>query len=297
MSSVPETAGPGVGALVAADRGPTVLRIALGAQLRRLREDSDITRKEAGEALRGSETKITRLELGQTGFKDRDIRDLLTLYGIDDPDDRDQLLDLARQANKPGWWHRYNDLLPNWFETYVGLEQAAQIVRLYETQYIPGLFQTADYAAYIFGLGSRDQAPRLVEMRMRRQRVLTRSDPLRVWALVDEHVLRRQPPNRIAARGQIEHLLELIALPTVTIQVLPETAGPTPAEGGSFSILRFPEPELPDVVYLEQLTGALYLDKDTDLRRYLSLMDVLSAGYALPPDRTPAILREILDSF
>ncbi|WP_024804116.1 helix-turn-helix transcriptional regulator [Nocardia sp. BMG51109] len=280
-----------------ADRGPTVLRIALGGQLRKLREEREITRQAAGDALRASETKITRLELGQTGFKERDMSDLLTLYGVHDADERDRFLALARQANRPGWWHRYSDLLPSWFETYVGLEQAALGIRIYETHYIPGIFQTADYARYIFGLDSREDAQRLVDMRMRRQRILTRTpNPPTVWAVIDEHVLRRQPPDPRVARNQLRHLLELIEQPNITVQVLPETAGPTPAEGGSFSMLRFPEEELPDVVYLEQLTGALYLDKHADLQRYRKLMDILCAGYAQPPEQTPLFLHKLLDT-
>ncbi|RDI46454.1 helix-turn-helix domain-containing protein [Nocardia mexicana] len=283
-------------AQASADRGPTVLRIALGGQLRKLREEREVSRQTAGEALRASETKITRLELGQTGFKERDLSDLLTLYGVNDADERDRLLTLARQANRPGWWHRYSDLLPSWFETYVGLEQAALGIRIYETHYIPGLFQTADYARYIFGLDSRADAQRLVDMRMRRQRILTRTPtPPTVWAVIDEHVLRRQPPDRQVARDQLRHLLDLAQRPNITVQVLPEAAGPTPAEGGSFSMLRFPEEELPDVVYLEQLTGALYLDKNADLQRYRKLMDTLCAGFALSPEQTPIILHDLLD--
>ncbi|WP_280416025.1 helix-turn-helix domain-containing protein [Nocardia carnea] len=279
------------------DRGPTVLRIALGVQLRKLREERGISRETAGEALRASESKIARLELGRTGFKVRDMGDLLTLYGVHDADERDRFLALARQANQPGWWHRYNDLLPSWFETYVGLEQAALGIRIYETHYIPGLFQTADYARYIFGLDSRQDAQRLVDMRMRRQRILTRTpNPPSVWAVVDEHVLRRLPPDPCVARNQLLHLLELTEQPNITIQVLPESAGPTPAEGGSFSMLRFPEEELPDIVYLEQLTSALYLDKAVDLQHYRKLMDTLCAGYAHPVGRTPILLQELLDA-
>ncbi len=279
-----------------AERGPTVLRIALGGQLRKLREEREITRQAAGDVLRASETKITRLELGQTGFKERDMNDLLTLYGVDDPEERDRFLSLARQASLPGWWHRYTDLLPSWFETYVGLEQAAFGIRIYETQYIPGLFQTADYARYIFGLDSREEAQRLVDMRTRRQRILNREpNPPTVWAVIDEHVLRRQPPDPRVARDQLAHLLELVELPNITVQVLPETAGPTPAEGGSFTMLRFPEPELPDVVYLEQLTGALYLDKRQDLLRYRALMDTLCAAYAHPPEQTSDFLQKLLN--
>lgn len=281
---------------VTVERGPTVLRIALGVQLRKMREERGISRGTAGEALRATESKIARLELGRTGFKARDMADLLTLYGVHDADERDRFLALARQANQPGWWHRYNDLLPSWFETYVGLEQAALGIRIYETHYIPGLFQTAEYARYVFGLDSREDAQRLVDMRMRRQRILTRTpNPPSVWAVIDEHVLRRLPPDPCVARNQLQHLLELTEQPNITMQVLPESAGPTPAEGGSFSMLRFPEDELPDIVYLEQLTSALYLDKAADLQHYRKLMDTLCAGYAHPPGRTPLLLRELLD--
>jgi hypothetical protein len=134
-------------------------------------------------------------------------------------------------------------------------------------------------------------------MRMRRQRILDRTpDAPSVWAVVDEHVLRRQPPDPRVARDQLEHLLELIERPNITLQILPESAGPTPAEGGSFSMLRFPESELPDIVYLEQLTGALYLDKRSDLQHYRKLVDVLGADYADPPEQTPVLLNKLLDA-
>src|SRR5262250_3389371 len=125
--------------------GPTVLRILLGSQLRMLREVKGITREEAGYAIRASGSKISRMELGRVSFKERDVADLLALYGVTDGAERDALLDLALKANSPGWWHRYNDLLPGWFQVYVGLEDAATIIRTYEVQFVPGLLQTEDY--------------------------------------------------------------------------------------------------------------------------------------------------------
>lgn len=279
-----------------ADRGPTVLRIALGSRLRRLREERGVDRDAAGDAIRGSHAKISRLETGRTGFKERDLRDLLTLYGITEASEREEFLELARLANKPGWWHQYNDLLPSWFETYIGLEQAASSIRTYEAQFVPGLFQTECYAHNIIGLGHKDETDRRVAMRLRRQEILTREEPPTVWAVVDEAALRRPVGGRDVLRNQIRHLLEVADLPRVTIQILPYSVGGHAAASGSFSILRFIEAELPDIVYAEQLTSALYLDRRQDLELYLQVMDTLSAQ-AEPPQRTPEILSQILAEF
>ncbi|MCP2289748.1 helix-turn-helix domain-containing protein [Nocardia amikacinitolerans] len=275
---------------VVAERGPTVLRIALGGQLRKLRESCNITREAAGDAIRGSHAKISRLELGRTGFKERDIRDLLTLYGVIDPEEREQFLALARQANEPGWWHRYNDLLPTWFGTYLGLEQAANKIRTYEAHLVPGLLQTPEYARAVLALGYDDaDTDRRVAVRQRRQEILHRTDPPIVWAVIDEAALNRPVGGPHVLREQMEHLIALAALPNVTIQVLPYSAGEHAAAGSSFSILRFAEPELPDIVYLEHLTSALYLDRRQDLALYLSVMDRLSVQ-ALPPQKSIEML-------
>ncbi|GGK34901.1 helix-turn-helix domain-containing protein [Nocardia camponoti] len=275
------------------DRGPTVLRIALGGQLRKLREAKGITREAAGEAIRGSHAKISRLELGRTGFKERDIRDLLTLYGVRDPAERDAFFDLARQANEPGWWHRYSDLLPSWFSTYLGLEQAASQIRTYEAQLVPGLLQIPEYTRAIVTTGlADDEAERRVQVRQLRQDVLSRTDPPTVWAIIDEAVLHRPVGGIEVHRAQLRHLVEMSKLPNVTVQVLSYAAGAHAGAGSSFSILRFAEAELPDIVYLEQLTSALYLDRKADLARYLSVMDQLSV-VAEAPHRS----RELLSSY
>jgi len=261
-----------------------VLRIALGGQLRKLRESCNITREAAGEAIRGSHAKISRLELGRTGFKERDIRDLLTLYGVTDLDEREAFLDLARRANEPGWWHRYSDLLPQWFGTYLGLEQAASKIRTYEAHLVPGLLQTPDYARAVLALGSDDaDTDRRVTVRRRRQDILLRADPPIVWAVIDEAALHRPVGGSRVHLEQVEHLIESSDLPNVTVQVLPYSAGEHAAAGSSFSILRFAEAELPDVVYLEHLTSALYLDRSQDLALYRSVMDRLSVQ-AMAPD-------------
>ncbi|MFX0576334.1 helix-turn-helix domain-containing protein [Nocardia nepalensis] len=268
---------------VVVERGPTVLRIALGGQLRDLRVSKGITREAAGDHIRGSHAKISRLELGRTGFKERDIRDLLTLYGVSDAEERERFLELARQANEPGWWHRYSDLLPSWFGTYLGLEQAASKIRTYEAHLVPGLLQTPEYARAVMSLGYEDaDMDRRVQVRIRRQEVLHRADPPTIWAIIDEAALHRPVGGSRVHREQMEHLIELAQLPNVTVQVLPYSAGEHAAAGSSFSILRFAEAELPDIVYLEHLTSALYLDRRQDLALYLSVMDRLSVQAESP---------------
>jgi transcriptional regulator with XRE-family HTH domain len=279
------------------DPGPTILRMVLGGQLRRLREAAGISREAAGEAIRASGAKISRLELGRVGFKERDVADLLTLYGIDQPDEREACLSLALQANARGWWHQYGDLLPAWFGTYLGLEQSAKLIRGYEPQFVHGLLQTPEYARAVILLGhqqgSQAEIDRRVALRMRRQDILTRSDPLALWVVIDEAALRRPIGGASVLRSQLEHLITVVERPNVTVQVVPYTVGGHAAAGGPFTIVRFDQPDLPDVVYLEQLTSALYLDKRPDVEQYLTVMDQLSVQ-AAAPDQTPKLLKAIL---
>ncbi|KZM73190.1 helix-turn-helix domain-containing protein [Nocardia terpenica] len=277
-----------------AERGPTALRIAVGGQLRKLREERGITREAAGEHIRGSHAKISRLELGRTGFKERDIRDLLSLYGIDDPDQRELFLDLVRKANQPGWWHRYSDLLPPWFETYLGLEHAAKAIRTFEGQLVPGLLQTEEYARAVVALGHENsETARRVELRCKRQEILERRGGPTLWAVIDEAVLHRPIGGQDVLRAQLAHLVDMSSKPNVTIQILPYAAGGHAAAGSSFTMLRFAEPELPDIVYLEQLTSALYLDRQQDLELYRQVMDRLSVQ-AEPPERSRKVLDQAL---
>jgi transcriptional regulator with XRE-family HTH domain len=277
----------------AAERGPTVLRIALGSRLRQLREGCGISREAAGDAIRGSHAKISRLELGRTGFKERDLRDLLSLYGVVDPAERETYLELARRANDPGWWQHYSDLLPAWFETYIGLEQAATTIRTYEAQFVPGLLQTADYARAVIQLGNTDETERRVAIRMRRQQILYRAAAPTLWAVIDEAALHRPVGGVEVLLEQIEHLVGMADRPSIRIQVLPYSAGGHSAAGGPFSILRFPEPELADIVYTEQLTSSLYFDKQRDVELYMSVMNRISVE-ALSPVESIGFLRELL---
>jgi hypothetical protein len=278
--------------------GPTVLRMLLGAHLRRLREAERVSRETAGWEIRASESKISRMELGRVSFKERDVADLLTLYGVTDEQERADLLKLAREANTPGWWHREGDILPNWFQSYLGLEEAAALIRSYEVQFVPGLLQTADYARAVILLGHANapeaEIDRRVSLRMRRQQVLRRTEPPQLWVVIDEGALRRPIGGPDVMRVQLQALVDATQLPHVRLQVIPFHVGGHAAAGGSFSILRFPDQDLPDVVYVEQLTSALYLDKRDDVDLYAAAMERLCVE-AERPDRTPEILGKILD--
>jgi transcriptional regulator with XRE-family HTH domain len=278
--------------------GPTVGRMLLGAQLRRLREAAGITPDRAGYAIRASRSKISRLEHGRVGFKERDVTDLLDQYGVTDDDLRLRLLSLARQSNNPGWWARYDDVLPDWFETYLGLEQATSLIRTYALQFVPGLFQTEDYARAVTLLGHRAaplaEIERRVSLRLRRQDILHRaSSGPKVWAVIDESALRRPLGGREVMKAQLSHLVELIESPQVTLQIMPFDRGGHSAAGGSFSILRFADSELPDIVYIEQLTGALYLDRPEEIDHYREVMNSLSAE-AEPPAESERQLKDLI---
>jgi hypothetical protein len=280
--------------------GPTVRRMLLGAQLRRLREARGVSREDAGWEIRGSESKISRMELGRVGFKERDVADLLTLYGVEDPAEREALLVLARQSNHPGWWHTYGDLLPNWFLSYLGLESAASLIRTYEVQFIPGLLQTRDYARAVTLLGHRNasaaEVDRRVQLRLARQRVLTRTEAPQLWVVMDEAVLRRPIGGPAVMRAQLEALLEATRLSRVRLQVMPFDIGGHAGAGGAFTILRFADEDLPDVVYIEQLTSALYLDKREDVDHYVAAMERLCIE-ASPPSDTPGLIEKILQDY
>jgi transcriptional regulator with XRE-family HTH domain len=278
--------------------GPTVSRIVLGTQLRRLREEAGISRETAGHAIRASHAKISRLELGRVGFKERDVLDLLDLYRVTDETMRSTVLDLMRQANTRGWWQQHSDVLPTWFENYLRLEQVSKVIRTYQVQFVPGLIQNEDYARAVITHGHRARSDyeieRRVQLRMERQRMLHQPDAPRLWAVIDEAALTRPfgPPS--VMRSQIAHLLEVSEAPNVDVQVLPFHSGAHSAAGGSFTILRFAEPDLPDIVYLEQLTSAVYLDKRADVEDYVMIMERVTVQ-AETPARSRDRLRRLLD--
>jgi transcriptional regulator with XRE-family HTH domain len=279
--------------------GPTVQRLVLGGHLRQLRERAGITTEQAAGAIRGSHSKISRMEHGRVGFKERDISDLLTLYGVTIGEEREALLKLAREASTPGWWQGYSDILPHWLEPYFGLEAAASFIRNYELQFVPGLLQTESYARALMRLGNapaEDDVVRRVEARLSRQEILRRETPPRLWAVMDEAALVRPIGGRTVMREQVRHLIEMCDHPYVTLQILPFKTGAHPAMGGPFTILRFSEPDLRDVVYIEQLTSALYLDKPTEVDSYLEVMEQVCLQ-AEPATKTTQLLSNVLSNF
>ncbi|MFG2952347.1 helix-turn-helix domain-containing protein [Streptomyces sp. NPDC048291] len=285
------------GALDGQSAGPMVPRLALGARLRRLREEQGISREAAGESIRASRSKISRLEAGRHAFKRRDVADLLTLYGVTDEAERATLLALAEQANAPAWWQYFNDVVPAWMQPFLGAEQAASVIRCFEVQRVPALLQTPDYARAAVRLAhsgaSVEETERRVLLRMTRQRVLHRHPAAHLWAVIDEAALRRPVGGRATMRAQLRHLVEMCRLPQVTLQIMPFAAGGHAAESGPVTILRLPGGQLPDVVCLERLGTALYPDRPADVECYWDVMNRLVVE-AESPDETPTILHRVL---
>jgi transcriptional regulator with XRE-family HTH domain len=277
--------------------GSVVRRILLGSQLRRLRESRGITREAAGYSIRASESKISRMELGRVSFKARDVEDLLTLYGVADEAERDALLGLAREANVAGWWHSYGNVLPGWFQTYVGLEGAASLIRTYEVQFVHGLLQTEAYAHAVVSRGMRGASAadidRRVALRLERQKVLVSERAPAFHAVLDEAALRRPYGDRDVMRAQLRHLIDMSEQSNITLQVMPFSYGGHAGESGSFTMLRFPESDLSDIVYLEQLTSALYLDKPEEVAQYEKAMECLRED-GPGPEESRDLLRGLL---
>lgn len=277
--------------------GPTALRMILGKQLQALRERAGLSYEEAADAIFASSWTIRRMEKGEGGLKIKSVKGLLMAYGITDVREIDAFLELSREASKPGWWHSYSDVLPSWFRTAVGLEEAASLIRYYEPQFVPGLLQTEEYIRAIITARSagapEEEIERIVDLRLARQELVTRTDAPELWAVIDETVLRRPIGGRAVMREQIAHLIEDTELPNVTLQVMPFAAGWHPAMYGTFWIFRFPARELPDVVFGENLTSAFYVNKPEDVAVYVEAMDRMCAQ-AASVEQTVGILRDAL---
>jgi len=274
-----------------------VLRMLLGAQLRRLREAKGITLEDAGEVSRASHSKISRLEGGRVGFKDRDIVDLFIYYGVTDQAQIQTLRGIAVRANSRGWWHGYSDILPTWFEEYISLEEAATEISVYEVQFVPGLLQTEEYARAVTLLdySNPKEIGRRVSLRMARQARLSGAEPVILGVVLDEAALSRPIGGRSVMRDQLAHLIEMSQRPNVTIQVLPFKVGGHAAAGGPFSVLHFAESDLSDIIYLEQLSTAQYLEKPDMVGKYLAVIERLRLEAATPADsikRLTATLRD-----
>lgn len=275
---------------------PIVRRRRLAAELRRLRTAAGVTQQQAAAHLGCTQAKIGRFETAKRSPSVGDVSALLDFYGVDGAE-REQLINLARDARKRGWWHSYSDVLPDWYETYVGLEAAAASIHTYESEAIPGLLQTPEYAYAITKatLIHADEAEinRRVELRIQRQRRITGEDPLQLWAVIGEPALRRCVGGPDVLREQLEYLLKVIELPHVTVQVMPLDAGAHPAQAGPFVIMRFDTGVDPDLVYLETHVGGLYLEREIELANYVLMMDHLRAHAADPEGSVQMIQNRI----
>jgi len=278
---------------------PTVGQMVLGLRLRDLRERADCSFAEAAAALSVNSTTVRRMEKAEVGLKPPYVEKLLKTYGVPEAEISSFLL-LVDEANQPGWWHRFRDVLPSWFSLYVSLEGEAGLIRAYEPHCVPGLLQTEDYAAALLRTGfpnaSEEELGRRVALRMERQELLRRPDAPRLWVLLEEQVVRRHVGEPSVMRAQIDRLIESTAMPNVTVQVIPFTAGPHPAMFGPFQLFRFEIPELPDIVYTESLSGAVYHDERAETAVYLEALDRMGAQ-AAPATRTESLLGEIRKEF
>jgi transcriptional regulator with XRE-family HTH domain len=278
--------------------GPTVLRMILGRQLQALREKAGLSYDQAAAVIYTSPNTVRRMERAEGGLKPLNVKSLLTAYGVTSPAEIDAFLDLARDASKPGWWHGYDDVLPSWFRTLIGLEEAATLIRGYDPQWVPGLLQTPDYARASVATGFPDataeEVQRRVELRLARQHILDRPDPPRLWLVIDEAALRRATASTGPAvmRAQLGKLIEDTQRPNVTVQVLPFAAGFHPAMYGPFRIFRFDGQDQPDIVYGESMTSAWYIDKPDETALYIQALDRISAQGA-PGADTVKVLRQI----
>ncbi|KFG72713.1 helix-turn-helix domain-containing protein [Streptomyces mutabilis] len=280
---------------------PTVGQVVLGRRLQELRETAGLKREEAAKVLRVAPATVRRMEMAEVSLKIPYVQILLTAYGVPAAE-VSAFVALAEEANQPGWWQRYHDVLPDWFSMYVSLEGAARIVRSYEPHFIPGLLQTEDYARAVLEAGTignagGDAVERHVSLRMERQRLLERANPPHLWVVMDETVLRR--PVSIdgrVMRDQLDKLLEFAVRDRVTLQVAEFDDGPHPGTYAPFTLFRFAEPELPDMVFTEYLTGALYLDSRTEVSAHLEVLDHMTAR-AASTQRTEKILRRYREHF
>ncbi|MEU3346673.1 helix-turn-helix transcriptional regulator [Streptomyces sp. NPDC006700] len=274
---------------------PTVGQVVLGRRLWDLREGAGLKREEAARILHVAPATVRRMEMAEVALKIPYLQLLLKAYGVSD-EEAEAFTRLAEEANQPGWWQRFHDILPGWFSMYVSLEGAAALIRSYEPHFVPGLLQTEDYARGVLKSGavgqtSPEDIERHVALRMQRQALLTRPDAPRFWVVMDETALRRQVGGPEVMRAQMDRLLEAAKLPNVTLQVAPFSAGPHAGTYGPFVLFRFAMPELPDMVYSEYLTGAVYLDARQEVASHLEVMDRMAAQ-AATAHRTKEILRD-----
>ncbi|GAB1326483.1 helix-turn-helix domain-containing protein [Streptomyces sennicomposti] len=280
---------------------PTVGQVVLGRRLQELRDAAGLTREEAARVLRVAPATVRRMELAEVALKIPYVQVLLETYGVAE-EEAAAFVRLAEEANQPGWWQRFHDVLPDWFSLYVSLEGAARLIRSYEPHFVPGLLQTEEYARAVLeagtvGQSARESIERHVSLRMARQELLQRPDAPHLWVVVEETALRRPvSPRGEVMRGQLDKLLELTERDRVTVQIAEFADGPHPGTYAPFTLFRFAEPELPDLVYTEYLTGALYLDSRTEVAAHLEVLDHMTTR-AASAERTRRLLRECRERY
>lgn len=280
---------------------PTVGQVVLGRRLQELRDAAGLTREEAARVLRVAPATVRRMELADVALKIPYVQVLLETYGVGG-EEAAAFVRLAEEANQPGWWQRFHDVLPDWFSLYVSLEGAARLIRSYEPHFVPGLLQTEEYARAVLEAGTvgqsgRESIERHVSLRMARQELLERPDAPHLWVVVEETVLRRPvSPRGEVMRGQLDKLLELTERDRVTVQIAEFADGPHPGTYAPFTLFRFAEPELPDLVYTEYLTGALYLDSRAEVAAHLEVLDHMTTR-AASAQRTRELLRECREGY
>ncbi|MEU3979124.1 helix-turn-helix transcriptional regulator [Streptomyces sp. NPDC026672] len=279
---------------------PTVGQVVLGRRLQELREVAGLSRDEAARVLRVAPATVRRMEMAEVSLKIPYVQVLLTTYGVPE-EEAAAFVRLAEEANRPGWWQRFHDVLPDWFSMYVSLEGAARLIRSYEPHFVPGLLQTEAYARAVLEAGTVGQRdPELIErhvsLRMARQRLLEREEPPHLWVIMDETALLRPvSTDPSVMRGQLDHLLEFAERDRITLQVAEFANGPHPGTYAPFTLFRFAEPELPDMVFTEYLTGALYLDSRKEVATHLEVLDHMTAQ-AASAQRTKKLLREFREN-
>lgn len=270
---------------MAARSSPTVKRRRLAAELRRLRDQAALTIDDVAERLEWSTAKISRIENARTSVLPRDVKFLLSTYGVSEQNDAwDLLLSLSRESRQKGWWQQYGEAVPDWFQVFVGLEAEAATIWGYDAEFVPGILQTADYARAVHRAqltsASADDIDRLVRVRMERQELLTSDDAPEVWLILNEAVIRRVVGGKDVMREQLKRLVEASKLPNVTLQIVPFNAGAHAAMDGMFNFLSFPEPTDPNIVYIEYHTGALYLEGKREVERFEATFNHLRATAA-----------------
>jgi len=276
--------------------GPTVRRRRLGTELRKLRESNGYKLEEVAAQLGVAPSTLSRIETGKAPTKSAYLNQMLEMYGVVDPAQRQILVDMAREGHRKGWWAAYDDVLPSGFDIYVGLEAETAAIRSYETSVVPGLLQTPDYARAVlseeYPRHTLEQIDRMVDLRVQRQRRFSEDPPLELWAIVDEAVIRRPVGGNAVMRGQLEHLLDAATRPGLTLQVLPFAIGAHAGHGGAFSILEFPNRTDAEVAYVESVAGYLYLEKDREVRARAEAFDRLRAA-ALAPGASTDLIAQV----